>query len=93
MRKVYVVGMGQTPVAEHWNRTAAALATEALAQAVGPIAPERLGALYVANALGGALGVQTHLGLRQSMTVNDNDSPYRTARAYRFLFFVAALCT
>jgi acetyl-CoA C-acetyltransferase len=62
MRKVYVVGMGQTPVAEHWNRTAAALATEALAQAVGPIAPERLGALYVANALGGALGVQTQFG-------------------------------
>src|SRR5690349_20896384 len=62
MRKVYIVGMGQMPVAEHWDRTPAALTDEALAQAIGPVAPERLGALYVANALGAALGVQSQLG-------------------------------
>jgi acetyl-CoA C-acetyltransferase len=62
MQQVYIVGTGQTPVAEHWDRTAASLAAEALAGALGPVAPERIGALYVANALGGALQIQTQLG-------------------------------
>jgi acetyl-CoA C-acetyltransferase len=62
MRPVYIVGSGQTRVAEHWDRTAVSLAAEALASALGPVAPERVGALYVANALGGALHVQSQLG-------------------------------
>ena len=62
MRQVYIVGTGQTPVAEHWERTATSLATEALAGALGLIAPERVGALYIANALGSALQVQSQLG-------------------------------
>jgi acetyl-CoA C-acetyltransferase len=62
MREVYIVGIGQTPVAEHWERTAVSLAAEALAGALGPVAPERVGALYVANVLGGALQVQAQLG-------------------------------
>src|SRR5215218_4514867 len=67
MRQVYIVGTGQTPVAEHWERTAASLAAEALAGALGPVAPERVGALYVANALGGALQVQSQLGAAVAM--------------------------
>jgi len=62
MRNVYIVGSGLTRVAEHWDRTAVSLAVEALAGALGPIASERVGALYVANALGGALQVQSQLG-------------------------------
>lgn len=62
MREVYIVGTGQTAVAEHWDRTAAALAAEALRGALGPFPLERVGALYVANALGGALQVQSQLG-------------------------------
>jgi acetyl-CoA C-acetyltransferase len=62
MRQVYIVGTGQTRVAEHWDRTAPDLAAEALAGALGRIAPERVGALYVANALGGALQTQAQLG-------------------------------
>jgi acetyl-CoA C-acetyltransferase len=62
MRNVYILGTGQTPVAEHWDRTAVSLATQALAGALGKVAPARIGALYVANALGGALGVQSQLG-------------------------------
>jgi acetyl-CoA C-acetyltransferase len=62
MQQVYIVGTGQTPVAEHWERTATSLVAEALAGALGPIGPERVGALYVANALGGALQVQAQLG-------------------------------
>jgi acetyl-CoA C-acetyltransferase len=62
MQQVYIVGTGQTPVAEHWERTAVSLAAEAMAVALGPVAPERVGALYVANALGSALQVQAQLG-------------------------------
>ena len=62
MRQVYIVGTGQTPVAEHWDRTATSLAAEALGGALGLVAPAQVGALYVANALGGALGVQSQLG-------------------------------
>ncbi|HEU4322756.1 MAG TPA: acetyl-CoA acetyltransferase [Roseiflexaceae bacterium] len=62
MRNVYIVGTGQTPVAEHWTKTAQALSRDALAGALGPIAAERIDALYVANALGSALGVQAQLG-------------------------------
>jgi acetyl-CoA C-acetyltransferase len=62
MQQVYIVGTGQTRVAEHWERSAEDLATEALAAARGQIAPERVGALYVANALGGVLQTQTQLG-------------------------------
>jgi len=62
MRQVYIVGTGQTPVAEHWERTATSLATEALTSALGQISPERVGAIYVGNALGGALQVQSQLG-------------------------------
>jgi acetyl-CoA C-acetyltransferase len=62
MRPVYIVGTGQTPVAEHWERTITSLAAEALAGALGPLAPEHVGALYAANALGGALQVQAQLG-------------------------------
>jgi acetyl-CoA C-acetyltransferase len=62
MRQVYIVGHGQTKVAEHWERTITSLATEALASALGALDPRRVGALYVANALGGALQVQGQLG-------------------------------
>jgi acetyl-CoA C-acetyltransferase len=62
MRQVYIVGTGQTSVAQHWERTATSLATEALAGALGPVAPERVGALYIANALASALQVQSQLG-------------------------------
>jgi acetyl-CoA C-acetyltransferase len=62
MQKVYIVGTGQTRVAEHWECTAVDLAVEALAGALGRIDRERVGALYVANALGGALQTQAQLG-------------------------------
>jgi acetyl-CoA C-acetyltransferase len=62
MRPVYIVGEGQTPVAEHWDRTIASLAGEALAGALRTIPDARVGALYVANALGAALQVQSQLG-------------------------------
>jgi acetyl-CoA C-acetyltransferase len=62
MKSVYIVGAGATPVAEHWDRSGPSLAAEAFASALGPIAAERVGALFVASALGAALHTQAQLG-------------------------------
>jgi acetyl-CoA C-acetyltransferase len=62
MRHVYIVGTAATPVAEHWERTATALAGDALRMALSGMAGPQPGAIYVANALGSALGVQAQLG-------------------------------
>ncbi len=60
MRPVYIAGIGQTSIAEHWDKTAQDLAYDAAQQALhgytGPI-----GAIYVANALSAALGNQSNL--------------------------------
>ena len=62
MKNVYIVGSSATAVAEHWERTGTSLAREALGSAIGPLAADRIGALYVANALGAAIGGQAQLG-------------------------------
>ena len=58
---VYIVGHAATPVAEHWERTAVSLAHEALAAALGPIDPSRIGALYTASALTPLIGGQSQI--------------------------------
>lgn len=65
MTPIYIIGAGATPVAEHYSRSMADLASEALRAAfaqVPGLAPEQVGALYVANALGEALASQSQLG-------------------------------
>ncbi|MBX0326352.1 acetyl-CoA acetyltransferase [Oscillochloris sp. ZM17-4] len=65
MNNVYVVGAGATPVAEHYGRSLADLASEAVraafAQAPG-LDARRVGAVYVANALGEVMASQGQLG-------------------------------
>lgn len=61
MNTISIIGTGATPVGEHFGRSMADLATEALRAALGSIDPARIGALYVANALGEALGAQGNL--------------------------------
>src|SRR5919202_2781481 len=62
MRPVYIVGTGQTPVGEHWDRSLERLAVEAFrpAHAAAQYAP--IEALFVANALGSSLAGQAQLG-------------------------------
>lgn len=66
MNQVYIVGAGATPVAEHYSRSLDDLALEALRAAwvsVAPaLEPTRIGALFVANALGETLAGQSQLG-------------------------------
>lgn len=61
MRPVYIAGTHATAVAEHWERTALSLASEALRGAMAASGTPAIGALYVANALGGSIGMQSNI--------------------------------
>ena len=62
MRDVYVLGAGQTPVGEWWDRSLRDLAAEALQAAVADAAIDRPQALFVANMLASRISNQTQLG-------------------------------
>ncbi len=65
MSTSYIVGTGATPVGEHYGRSLADLASEAVraAFAAAPgVAAGRVGALYVGNAMGDTLAGQGQLG-------------------------------
>lgn len=64
MRRVYILGMGATPIGEHWDRSMRSLAVEALQKALGDAGVDRgsVEALYVGNMMSGALQGQEHLG-------------------------------
>ncbi len=62
MTKVYVVGIGQTPVREHWDRSARDLAVRSVLEALEQAGVEKVDAVYVGNALSGELTGQEHLG-------------------------------
>lgn len=72
MQHIYVVAAAATPVAEHYARGLADLASEAVrgtfAQVPG-LDPARVGALFVANALGERLAAQGQLGAYLAATV------------------------
>jgi len=62
MNDVFIIGVGMTPVGEHWDRSLRELALEAMTAArdeAGAMHPE---AVYVANMLAPALSRQSHLG-------------------------------
>lgn len=62
MRDVTIVGIGQTEVGEHWERSLRDIAVDAVLAALGDAGLEHADALYVGNMLGGALSGQQHLG-------------------------------
>jgi acetyl-CoA C-acetyltransferase len=65
MTNTYLIGAGATPVGEHYGRTLADLASEALRGAFASTAglkAGKVGALYVASALGDQLSGQGQLG-------------------------------
>ncbi len=64
MRDVSIIGIGQTEVAEHWDRSLRHLAGDAILAAIHDAGLEPLGvdALYVGNMLSGLLTGQEHLG-------------------------------
>ncbi|MFQ5614431.1 MAG: thiolase domain-containing protein [Anaerolineae bacterium] len=62
MRDVSIIGIGQTPVGEHWERSLRHLAYDALSTALRDAEVERLDAIYVGNMLSGEISAQAHLG-------------------------------
>jgi len=62
MREVSIIGIGQTPVAEHWDRSLRHLAGDAVLAAMKDAGIETADALYVGNMLSGLLTGQEHLG-------------------------------
>jgi acetyl-CoA C-acetyltransferase len=64
MREVAILGIGQTPIDEHWDKSLRHLAGEAVAAALTDANVEagNLDALYIGNMLSGPLNGQENLG-------------------------------
>ncbi|MGE5139861.1 MAG: hypothetical protein ACM3JD_10385, partial [Rudaea sp.] len=62
MRDVSIIGVGQTPVREHWNKSLRELAVDALVAALRDSHVDQVDAIYVGNMLSGELAGQEHLG-------------------------------
>jgi acetyl-CoA C-acetyltransferase len=61
VRDVFIVGVGQTPVGEHWDLGLRELGAAAIAAALADAGLESVGALYVGNMLGGAVNAQENV--------------------------------
>ena len=61
MRDVSIIGIGQTAVGEHWERSLRHLGYDAVAAAMRDAAVEHADALYVGNMLSGEISGQSHL--------------------------------
>jgi acetyl-CoA C-acetyltransferase len=62
MRDVSIIGIGQTAVAEHWDKSLRHLAADAVLAAMQDADIERSDALYAGNMLSGEIAGQAHLG-------------------------------
>lgn len=62
MRDVSIIGVGQTPVREHWDKSLRELAVNAILAALKDAHVEDVDAIYVGNMLSGELTRQEHLG-------------------------------
>lgn len=62
MREVAILGIGQVPVDEHWDKRLVELAGDAIFAALEDAEVKRVEALYVGNMMAGQLDRQTHLG-------------------------------
>src|SRR5258708_39842635 len=59
---VSVIGVGQTPVGEHWELSLRHLSLQAIRAAMENAGIESVDAIVVGNALGGLMSNQNHLG-------------------------------
>jgi acetyl-CoA C-acetyltransferase len=62
MRKVSIVGLGQTQVAESWDKSIKHLAYDAIKAAIEDAGVDHVDALYVSNMISGQISQQMHLG-------------------------------
>jgi len=85
VKDVSIIGIGQTKVGEHWEKSLQDLAMESLQAAMWDAGIERADALYVGNMLGGEFTGQEHLG-----TLIADFAGLRGAEAFRI---EAACCS
>lgn len=62
MREVAIVGIGQTPVDEHWEKSLRELAGEAILAAIADAECSNIEAIYIGNMMSGSLNHQDQLG-------------------------------
>jgi acetyl-CoA C-acetyltransferase len=62
MREVAIIGIGQTPVDEHWDKSLKELAGEAILAALADAGRENAESLFIGNMLSGILSKQENLG-------------------------------
>ncbi len=62
MREVAIIGIGQTPVDEHWEKSLKELAGEAIFAALSDAKRDSAEALYIGNMMSGILSKQENLG-------------------------------
>ena len=62
MRDVAIIGIGQTPVGEHWDSSLRMLAADAARAALDDSGRKEVDALYIANAYASTLSSQSQLG-------------------------------
>ena len=62
MREVAILGIGQTPVAEHWDKSIKELAGTAIFAALNDAQRDSAEALFIGNMLSGLLSKQENLG-------------------------------
>jgi acetyl-CoA C-acetyltransferase len=61
LRDVSIIGIGQTKVGEHWDKSLRQLAMEAISAALSDAGLERADALYAGNMLSGEVSGQEHI--------------------------------
>jgi acetyl-CoA C-acetyltransferase len=62
MHEVAIIGVGQTPVAEHWDKSLVDLASEAVRAALNNAGLDRADALYAGNMMSGTVSRQSTPG-------------------------------
>ena len=62
MRQVSIIGVGQTPVREHWDMSLRDLAVAAGREALVDAGVDKVDAIYVGNMTSGSLNQQRQLG-------------------------------
>ena len=62
MREVAIIGIGYTPVDEHWEKSLRELAVEAIVRAMFEAGREKVDGLFVGNMMSGILSHQENLG-------------------------------
>jgi acetyl-CoA C-acetyltransferase len=62
MREVAIIGIGQTPVDEHWEKSLRELAGDAVLSALKDARRESVDAVFVGNMMSGSANHQQHLG-------------------------------